>query len=439
MTPIRLSILLLLLAAASNPSMADEGAQSGPPATPDDYVNLALSLSPRNGAARAHAEAAQDATARAGRLPEPVASASVFVRSVETRTGPQQARVGIFQPLPWPARLRAQSSSAQAEADGAEAQVGAVAIQVEHVVRSRFWSLWELRQVQRARLEHLELLSRLAETTQARVETGSASLADLQQVNLAHARLADELRTLATRERSMEAALRAAVGLDGTLISLRSQATRPEPELPTADASATLSSLAMAHPAVDRARARELAAAHAVTTARSSRAPDLRVGVDWIVTGPALDPSIADSGKDAWVVGAGLELPLWQRSYGKDVASAQAAQRARGEELRQEEQDRQAGLTSALATVHDTARQHLVVRDTLLPQAEAAYTSVLGDFTVGKADVAPVLLAQRDLLELRVALDTTAADHARAWAALEAVCGSAIERRPATGENDDVE
>ena len=52
-----------------------------------------------------------------------------------------------------------------------------------------------------------------------------------------------------------------------------------------------------------------------------------------------------------------------------------------------------------------------------------------GGKTVGCIDdnvctVAQVLLAQRDLLELRVNLIHSQAAHARAWAGLEAQCGS---------------
>ena len=70
-----------------------------------------------------------------------------------------------------------------------------------------------------------------------------------------------------------------------------------------------------------------------------------------------------------------------------------------------------------------------MVQYSLLPQAEGTYTSLLGSYAVGKANVAQVLLAQRDLLELQILLDSEQAELQRSWAELEALCGRPLERR----------
>ena len=89
------------------------------------------------------------------------------------------------------------------------------------------------------------------------------------------------------------------------------------------------------------------------------------------------------------------------------------------------EQRDPAEVSAVAAEVEDTARRVAVVQDTLLPQAEAAYGSVLGQYAVGEAGVAQALLAQRDLLDLAVDRVAAEAGHQRAWARLHALVGGA--------------
>ena len=145
-------------------------------------------------------------------------------------------------------------------------------------------------------------------------------------------------------------------------------------------------------------------------------------------------PGVADSGKDAVVVGAGMRLPLWQGSYADAIAAARAEARAQRADQRAQTDRALAELESALAALRDAARRVERYRNTLLPQAEAAYASVLGAYASGRGSVAQTLLAQRDLLDLRVDIERARADHARAWARLEQVTGQELRRGSAAGE-----
>jgi outer membrane protein TolC len=90
----------------------------------------------------------------------------------------------------------------------------------------------------------------------------------------------------------------------------------------------------------------------------------------------------------------------------------------------------EAELASTLANLRDAKRRVELYQMTLVPQAETAYDSVLGSYTVGRGTVAQSLLAHRDLLELRIELERARADHARTWARLEELVGR--ELSPAT-------
>ncbi|MEM6926010.1 MAG: TolC family protein, partial [Myxococcota bacterium] len=190
-----------------------------------------------------------------------------------------------------------------------------------------------------------------------------------------------------------------------------------------------LRTLALQHPELTAARSRVDASEGDVTVARSQRLPSGTVSADWIVTDPALDPSVVDSGKDAVAIGLGVRLPLWQRIHGARVRAAQATATEHQAVADQAQLALTARLDEARARVVDSVRHVTVVQQTLLPLAKATYSSLLGSYAVGDATVAQVLLAQRDLLELQVEEQDARAAHAVAWADLDERCGTDVPRQ----------
>lgn len=393
----------------------------------DGYVARALDQSPAVRAAFLHWQAAVHRVARARTLPEPTLSFGAFVRSVETRVGPQQARISLQQAFPWPTKLTAGGKAATAEARAAEALLEATSLAVAEQVAVAYWSLWEVRATRTLHREHLDVLDGLSESVRARLAIGGATLADLQQVDLARARLEDGIRSMDERERRAQAALLSALG------------ERKTPELPTT----TEPSLALPdetllrdevleHPFVTSLEHRADAADDRARALGANRLPSFTVGADWLIMGPAAAPDTPESGKDAVFVGVGVRVPLWQGTYGHDVSSERATADARRLEQRARGDQALSSLEATLAELRDAERRVRVLSDTLLPQAQASYASVLGNYTVGQSTVAQTLLSQRDLLDLAVERATATADHMGAWARLDQLVGSEVSRTPAS-------
>lgn len=386
------------------------------PGEVEAYVALALAEHPRLVAAREAHAAARERVAGQRSLPDPQVSVGGFAQSVETRVGPQRVRVALQQTLPWPSQLIQAGQAALAQADAADRGRSAEERAVREQVERTYWQLWQLRAVRALQEEHRVLLEGVADAVRGRVSIGTASLADLQQVELSRSRLEDRIESLAAAEVGAVAELRAAVGTASEAMETRSSpALVGLPEGEGLDAAS--------HPKLQALSARADAADHQARAAAGQRLPDITVGVDWIATGPAALPGVSDSGKDAVAVGVGVSVPLWQGVYGHDVASArhdEAAWRARRTAT---EDALQATIASTAAQVRDTARRAERIDATLLPQARAAYDAVLGEYTVGRSGVASVLLAQRALLDLAVEHAEAQAAHRVQWARLTALTG----------------
>ena len=83
------------------------------------YLGFAIEQNPRVRAAFESWRSAMYATGKSGRLPEPTISFGYYVRSVETRVGPQIYNISLAQTLPWPGKLAAEEDGARERARAA--------------------------------------------------------------------------------------------------------------------------------------------------------------------------------------------------------------------------------------------------------------------------------------------------------------------------------
>ena len=398
------------------------------------YVAMAQEKSPELEASFERWHGSISRISRARRLPDPKLSFGYFIRPVETRVGPQRARVGVSQTFPWPTQLTAGADAASERARAQQSQFEALALEIRRRVVVAYYQLWLIRETRNIHAEHLEVVRSLSTTVLARVEIGATTLADQQQVDLSAARLEDMLAGMDEDEAAAEARLRAAIG-NRELETFSTDHGPPRASLPGEDEKMLFSAV-LAHPKLSAFG--HLAASHE-EKARAEEAaglPSFSVGADWIITGEARMPDVDGSGNDAVIVGGGISIPLWRGSYSDAADAARAdASAARAERVAAEDRAL-AELHVAYAEVRDAVRRVELHRNTLVPQADSAYASVLGAYVTGQGTVAQTLLAQKDLLELRGGLEKARAEYAIAWARLERVVGRAVQTRLNKEAND---
>ncbi|MBW2454384.1 MAG: TolC family protein [Deltaproteobacteria bacterium] len=408
-----------------------DGREAGPAVQVDGrletYVAYALRNSPALRAKFDEWQAATHRIAQHRRLPEPTFTYGFYVSQVETRVGPQRHRFSLSQNIPWPTQLTAGANAASHEAASAQRRFDAAALTVARRVSAAYWELWLIERTRQVQQDQREVLTYLFESARIRMEVGKSSLADLGQIQLSVSRLTDTLAGLDERKHMATAELLAAMGAPSDT-TVTTTAAAP-PLLQVAEQPSALRASLQQHPAVESLG---LLAASRQERSRSAEAegfPGFMVGVDYIETGETDMPNVADSGKDAVIVKLGVRIPLWWGAYGakSDQAIAEgAAFRAKQAATLVEAE---AELEKTLARVRDSLRRAQLYRTTLVPQAETVYGSVLGGYQTGESELAQVVLAQRDLLDLQLGLYESQVDHALAWARLEEVVGREVKGR----------
>ena len=389
----------------------------------NSYMAFALARSPELRASFERWRAATMRISRARRIPEPIIKYSYFVRSVETRVGPQNHKLSLMQSFPWPTALSAGADAASAAARAAQRRFDAEVLEVKQAVADAYWRLWLLHEDHRLKNEHDLVLETLAGSVRGRVRTGDASLADLNQVDLGIARHHDHHGAHREAERVAQAELLRAIGAASRDENLMATDT-PFEGLP-ADGDQALHRDARQHPRIEAAELMASSSESQVRAEAADRAPSLLAGLDWIVTGKA--PTVlGQSGQDAVIVTAGLSVPLWGPNYRDAMGAARAEGAAHLADRDAALYAADAQLEAAMSAVRDAQRRIDLYRNTLIPQAETTFQSVLGGYQSGRSTVASALLAQKDLLELQLELALSRAHHARAWAVLETVVGRPV-------------
>jgi outer membrane protein, heavy metal efflux system len=392
------------------------------------YLAYAFANSPELRASFEEWRAATYGPQQARRLPDPTLSFGVFVRAVETRVGPQRARLGVMQTFPWPTKLTASGKSAAYRAEAAQRQFEAHALDIAADVARPYWRLWQVERMRHVEEDDIAIVTSLSQQVRARLEVGAADLSDLAQLDLRLSRARDRLIGLDRAEQALSADLVRAVGAPaGTPTPVSDD---PPVIGEPAESLASLSRAAADHPRVAAMAAMSASSSERARAARADRFPRFGLGVDWIITGESqMMPAPNDSGKDAVVLMGTVGLPLWQPSYGAAVNEARANEAAFRARALAERNAVMAEAQGHVARVSDDARRAALHETTLIPQAETAFESVVASYAAGRSGVAELLMAESELLHLNHALLDIQVDFAVDLAELERTVGRPVQIR----------
>ncbi|MAW60606.1 MAG: hypothetical protein CMJ94_07200 [Planctomycetes bacterium] len=383
------------------------------------FVEAALEAHPDLRAQFASWQAAMEEQAIVGALPAPQLRFTEFVEEVQTRTGPQQRRLGVSQRFPWPGVLDARQEQADARARAMSYAVAELALQIVRRVELAYDEYAYLARDRQVLLDLLDLLKTLEPIVQARVRAG-ASQEDLLRLQIEIGRVEDDLAANRAQRRAQFAELLEAVGRDEPIEELP-ELTLKEAQPRRIDREEVLRRVIEQSPTLARWEALYEAALAEVRVDGYSRKPSFVLGAETILTGDAPVAGVPGSGDDPWMVSIGIELPIWGASY--DASARQARHRVAEARARWE------SATLKLRTQverfafreEDAARRIALYQDSLLPRAEEVVQLALARYRAGEAAALDWIDAQRTLLALRRAYWRAQLDHQLAQVELRAL------------------
>ncbi len=356
-------------------------------------------------------------------LPDPRLSYGYFVRSVETRVGPQRHKLGVAQTLPWFGKRRLRGEIAGSGAQALFEAAAAEKWKLFHRVRHTWHELAYLRRAIEITENNLRLLQDLEAVAQTKVQ-GGGGLSGVAAAQLELGRLEDRKQTLLDLRRPLTARFNAALGR-----SVDSEAPWPGSDDVSArevDEARLFEWLAEFNPELRGLEQETVSRRKRVELARKNKRPDLTLGVDYTQTDRRGLAGLGDDGKDPLMAMISINVPLWRK---KEEAAIRAAEARRGAvEAARADRERllKADLTLALHRFRDAERKMDLYRDTLAPLAEQSLSVAQQSWEAGRAEFLNVIDAERQLLEFRLLLARARADREQCLSEIEMLVGRAL-------------
>jgi outer membrane protein, heavy metal efflux system len=382
-----------------------------------------LENNPEIRAAGELAEAERYRTGAVTGLADPIFTYGYFGESIQTRNGPQEQLFKLSQKLPLGGQLSLRGEMAEKRADSAQALSSAVTWKVLTELRLAYYDLWWVDQALHITSEEEEVLRNLEEIARSKYATGKSSLQDLLKAQLARSGL-DERRLLYKQRRSTLTAL------INRLLD-RPVSSSIEPEIVTAAGTLDLSLeelLAAAGESNPHLRAREHMTERArsgLTLARRGYIPDLILGAQYFQIGSG-ETSSPDDGQDAWLVTAGINIPIWFWNRKAEVNEAGARILSAEENYRRERTVIEFEVKDRYFRFTTTLEQVFLYENSLLPQSRQAFEASRADYETGREDFLNLLESERRLLEIRLAYLEVVINTRKHLAELEEAVGKRI-------------
>ena len=388
----------------------------------ENYLQEIRTQNPAYQAASHRWQAARENIAVAGSLPDPNVSLGVFVEEVETRVGPQKQRLSLSQMIPWKGKLSLMSEQAEEMAEKARSERDTLGLKLETEFSALYAEYYYIGRSIAITSDHLRLLKDLEAVVTERYENSAAQYHDLIRIQIEIDALTDRLRAQRESGPPVAASMNVILGqpVAATIpYPVRLPVYRIPDRLDPAEWTAKLK-----HNPVLRGMGHQISADRvSLDLAKKNYFPDFRIGLDWTNTGSAINPALADSGKDPLMISLGVNIPIWRRKYrALDRAAAARVEVS----LKQQDDTRanlQANLKRALFQVDDAGRKIHLYRDQIIPKAEESLTVITSAFQTGDNSYLDLIAAEKSLLEFHLSLNQAEANQLKAISAIQWVLG----------------
>ena len=354
-------------------------------------------------------------------LPDPRFNYTYYIEEVETRVGPQRQKFGVMQMFPWFGTLRLRGDSATESAAAAQQAYAKTKLALFYRVKAAYHEYWYLAQTVAVTKQHIRLVTNLEGVARTRFKAGAAPHSAVIQAQVELGKLDDRLRTLEALREPMVAKLNAALNRQ-THLALPWPRSLPESAVSFTDEQA-MQWLAESNPDLRRLDHLVLKEEAGIKLAGKNYYPDISLGVDYVDTDDALNPDMADSGKDPVMAMVSIDLPIWRGKYRAAEREARFKKAAVEEDRKDVGKRLEAELELALYYFRDADRKIDLYGDTLVPKAEQSLAVSQQGFETGKTSFTSLIDAQRLLIEFQIAHQRAQADRGQRLAEIEMMTG----------------
>lgn len=267
--------------------------------------------------------AALEKIPQAGALPDPQLAFGYFIQPVETRVGPQQAKIGVTQMFPWFGTLNAKENAATEMAKAKYELFEEAKSKLFYNVKSTWYNLYFINKAIEITSKNIELLKTFQKLALVKIETGKASAVDEIRVEIELVEMENQLLLLQDKLQSQK------IGFNNLLnVNSDEQVIIPD-ELIISNLDINkdelFDSIRKNNHQILNLEFQEASSGYQQIVASKMGKPNIAIGLDYIFVGESANSMLAPgkSGKNAIMLPTvGISIPLYRKKYTSMVKEA---------------------------------------------------------------------------------------------------------------------
>ena len=356
---------------------------------------------------------------RVSTLPDPSIRAMYQPVSVLTARGAQRSQWSIEQSIPYPGKLRLKGLIAHHTAQIKGFETEAFEKDLHLQVKQAYFTIYRIQQQRSHTLTFIERLNNFENISATRYEVGAGVQQAILKTQLERNGLSLLLLDLSSQR---HAASQTLSRLLNRSLPTTFTVTVDSVDQLSLDAIHLFDQASALRPEVHALETASKRANDQLDLALKQSRPDFKIGLTYFDIAKT-DVSLTATGRDAFGIGATIQIPLHRRPRRAQVEQARL-------QRRQIEARQEALFTSITTDIQDLiyqlgerARQLELFEQSLIPQSEITLQATLGSYSTGATGFLDLLDSERTLFSLRMRYDDTFAQYLILIATLERALG----------------
>ncbi len=374
--------------------------------TLNEYLSTAAENNPALKAQFNEYMAALQRVPQVGALPDPNIAFGYFIEPIETRLGPQQAKISANQMFPWFGTLGARENSAEAMAQAQYMRFEDAKSKLFYDVKSTYYNLYFTHEAIRITMNNMEILTSFRNLASIKSESASASALDIYRAEMEINDLENQLALLRDYSSVLSVKFNRLLNVDDhTSIQIEL-----EPLNDTLLSKQALHDSIMANNKSLQSFDYQLESLqYKEQSARKEGMPQISLGLEYAFIGKG-SSTMADAGKDAFVFPkVGLSIPLYRSKYKAKIEEVKYLQEAKS----YEKTDKENTLSVLFENVwkdYSDARRRSVLYETQTELAQKSLAILESKYSTAHVDFEEILRMQRQLLKYELELQKAFTD-----------------------------
>ncbi|MCW3805714.1 TolC family protein [Plebeiibacterium marinum] len=363
--------------------------------------------------------AALERVPQVGALPDPTVAFGYFVQPIETRLGPQQAKISASQMFPWFGTLSARENSVEALAKAKYELFEETKSKLFYDVKATYYNLFFTEKAIGITLENNEILSSFKNLANIKVESGLASAVDAYRVEMEINDLENHLALLRDNSTVLRVKFNNLLNVDDATVI---QITTELSESILLSKQTELDSIMANNNALSSFDYQLEGLEYRKKSATKEGLPQFSVGLEYAFIGEGISTT-SNAGQDAFVFPTvGISIPLYRSKYKAKVQEVIYLQEAKSFE----KSDKQNTLTVLFESIwkdYQDANRRFSLYQEQTELAQKSLSILESNYATNNIDFVEILRMERKLLKYELEMHKAVADREAAVAFIEYMQG----------------